>query len=309
MIATSGKIFALKAVALAGFALAGTEIGFARSSAPDSTSLPVEQIERIIQAEGMVSGAVLSIDISRDDIGNVQGPRGVIFTPDFEVHGTLDFQPLKAGGAFLNGDLALREEEVNPFIAALLTNGIVFQAFHQHTPSTPQVWFVHFRGTGDPLVLARSIKAAINVTATPFPQTSPEHPTTPLNPDELASILHGDASVGDGGVVTVTVLRKRGVSIDGVYVSPETNISTNIEFKPVGNGSRANVVPDFSMTADETVPVITLMLTKFGWYQGCLYNQETDEKPQLYFDHMVKSGDAYQLAREIRRGLDLTDAE
>jgi hypothetical protein len=41
----------------------------------------------------------------------------------------------------------------------------------------------------------------------------------------------------------------------------------------------------------------------------CLYNQETDEHPQLYFDHMLKSGDAYELAREIRRGLDLTDSE
>jgi hypothetical protein len=44
-----------------------------------------------------------------------------------------------------------------------------------------------------------------------------------------------------------------------------------------------------------------------GWFQGCLYNQETNEHPQLYFDHMLKVGNAYQLAHEIRRGLDLTD--
>jgi hypothetical protein len=30
---------------------------------------------------------------------------------------------------------------------------------------------------------------------------------------------------------------------------------------------------------------------------------------QLYFDHMSKTGDAYQLAAEIRAGLDLTDAQ
>ena len=46
-----------------------------------------------------------------------------------------------------------------------------------------------------------------------------------------------------------------------------------------------------------------------GWDIGCLYNQETAEQPQLYFDHMVKSGDAYQLAQEIRDGLDLMDVE
>ncbi|WP_223642728.1 hypothetical protein [Corallococcus sp. EGB] len=58
-----------------------------------------------------------------------------------------------------------------------------------------------------------------------------------------------------------------------------------------------------------TDPVVRLMLLKKGWFQGCLYNQETDERPQLYFDHMLKRGNAYDLAREIRKGLDLTDAE
>jgi len=37
---------------------------------------------------------------------------------------------------------------------------------------------------------------------------------------------------------------------------------------------------------------------------GCLYNQETDEHPQLYFSHEFKTGDPYALAAEIRKGLD-----
>ena len=51
------------------------------------------------------------------------------------------------------------------------------------------------------------------------------------------------------------------------------------------------------------------MLIDRDWSQGCLYNQETAEQPQLYSDHMVKVGDAYQLAAEIREGLDLTASE
>jgi hypothetical protein len=31
--------------------------------------------------------------------------------------------------------------------------------------------------------------------------------------------------------------------------------------------------------------------------------------PQLYFDHMLKTGDAHALAGEVRRGLDLTAAD
>ena len=55
------------------------------------------------------------------------------------------------------------------------------------------------------------------------------------------------------------------------------------------------------------MPVVTVMRSQ-GWFQGCLYNQETNEYPQLYFAHMLKVGDAYTLAQEIRRGLDLTAA-
>jgi hypothetical protein len=96
--------------------------------------------------------------------------------------------------------------------------------------------------------------------------------------------------------------------IDGIVVSPEANISTGIEFKPLSaSGSTAAAGPDFAMTGPEVEKVVALM-RKQGWFVGCLYNQETSESPQLYFAHMLKTGDAYTLAGEIRRGLDLTNA-
>src|SRR5439155_16774525 len=139
--------------------------------------------------------------------------------------------------------------EVYPFIAALLTQGLVFQAFHQHfIMLTPPVWFVHFRGVGEPLDLARQIRAALDVTHIPLPQSAPPPPpTTPLDPEQLARLLHGEAEVGEQGVVTVTVHRTTGVRIEGVPVQPETGISTSIEFQPLG-GTTAAVVPDFAMT-------------------------------------------------------------
>lgn len=280
-------------------------------------SLPKERIEEIIQAEGMCDNGVLDIEIERKDIGEVQGPLDVIFTPAFEIHGDLYFQSLGGDRAFLNGDMALKENEVNPFIAVLLTKGLVWQAYHQHLPMvgnlsdtfSPQIWFVHFRGVGKATYLAEAIKEAINVTSTPFPQTMPQHPTTPLDPQRLARILKGSASVGEEGVVTVTVPRTDKVTIDGIEVKPEAGISTTIEFKPLGHDGQAAVVPDFSMECEEIQPVVKTMLLRFYWYQGCLYNQETCEHPQLYFDHMLKVGDAYELAREIRKGLDYTDTK
>jgi hypothetical protein len=272
--------------------------------------LPADQIQRIVQAQGTVSAGVLSIDIERQDIGDVAGPLGVTLTPAFEIDGTLTFQPLGHDRAFFNGDLALKPEEANPVIDAIIANGLIFQAFHQHYIETsPNVWFIHFRGEGDPLKLAQAVHNVLTVTSTPLPQTMPANPTTPLDPDRLASILHGNAQVGDEGVVTVTVDRSDKIVIDGIVVSPEANISTNVQFKPLsGSGSSAAVGPDFSMDSTEVQPVVSLMRQQ-GWFQGCLYNQETNEYPQLYFDHMLKIGDAYTLAREVRRGLDLTDAD
>ncbi len=272
--------------------------------------LPADQIQQIVQAQGTVTKGVLSIDISRDDIGDVAGPLGVTLTPSFEIDGTLTFQPLGYGYAFFNGDLPLKPEECNPFIDAIIANGLIFQAFHQHYIETsPNVWFIHWRGEGDPLKLAQAVHNVLKATSTPLPQTMPSNPTTPLDPDRLASILHGDAQVGDEGVVTVTIDRTDRIVIDGIHVSPEANISTEVQFKPLSSsGSSAAAGPDFSMTSSEVMPVVSLMRRQ-GWFQGCLYNQETNEYPQLYFDHMLKVGNPYVLAQEIRRGLDLTHSE
>jgi hypothetical protein len=281
----------------------------AKSGSGDE-SLPQKEIESIVGLEGEMQHGVLELQLGRKDMSPVDGPKGtgVTLKPSFELDGEALFQPLSKGGAFVNGDICLKEEEVNPFISALMDNGLVFQAFHQHVPTHPQTWFVHFRGEGDPLALARGFRKALDTTSTPLPQKKALNPTSPLDSKRLGEILHGDASIGDDGVVAVWVLRKDRVTIDGVHVNPRANISTNIEFYPT-SGDEAQIVADFSLKAKQVQPVIHLMMHELGWYQGCLYNQETDEQPQLYFDHMVKTGDAYKLAAEIRRGLDLTDAE
>jgi hypothetical protein len=285
------------------------------ASATSSSQLPVKQIEQIIGAQGDVNGGVLDITIERTDIGDVRGPLGVTFTSAFEIHGELGFQPIGRNQALLNADMAVLEPETNPFIAALLQHGLVFQAFHQHLPMLPQVWFVHFRGIGDPIALARAARAALDVTHTRLPQPPPQRPTTPLDAQRLARILHGKATVGNDGVVTVTVLRTDRILLDGVRVAPQCGISPRIEFKPIafhkddeprsGGKANAQVCPDFSMTAAEVVPVVKRMQIEHHWFQGSLRNHETNEQPQLFWDAMVKEGDAYQLAEEIRSALDL----
>ncbi len=295
---------------LSGGVLAGEAQARRRRVRGQRGKLPAKQIQEIVQAQGMVTNGVLSIPISRDDIGPVRGPLGVIMDGSFEVDGALTFQPLGEKLAFFNADLPLKAKETNGFIDAINANGMVFQGFHMHyTKQSPQTWFIHWRGVAAPLTLARAAHNVLKSPATKLPQTTPSKPKSPLDHKRLGKILGGQAMIGSNGVVTVNVARGGRIVIDDVHVSPEANISTGIEFKPLAaRGPHAAAGPDFSMSGEEVVPVVKLMRSK-GWFVGCLYNQETQESPQLYFSHMLKTGDAYQLASEIRSGLDKTNAK
>lgn len=276
-----------------------------------SDSLPVDQMEDILQAEGTVTNGVLDVSLDRSDIGTITlhdyaTNEDIPIVPSFELNGDLTFQPIGNDQAIFNGDIALKPNEVDPVIDAIISNNLVFQAEHQHFYDfQPPVWFIHFRGTGDPITLAKEVHAVVKATATPLPQAPPKHPQTPLDPKRLKQILHGyDVSVGDDGVVTVDVARKDTITLGGVPLEPQTNIETPVVFEPLdASGSKAAVAPDFGMVASEVMPVVSLMRSK-NWDIGCLYNQETDEQPQLYFSHEIKTGDPYELAQEVRAALD-----
>ncbi|MGI8623928.1 MAG: DUF1259 domain-containing protein [Solirubrobacteraceae bacterium] len=308
---TRRRALALSGTAAGGLLLAGGDpAGAAHRPRRQRGKLPRKRIEEIVRAEGTLSSGVLGISIGRDDIGDVKGGMGVTFNAAFHVHGDLDFQPLGGGDAFLNGDLALKPEEIQPVVDALLKAGLAFQAFHQHYFDwSPQVWFIHFRGVGDAVALAHKVRSVLDVTSAPFPQTMPSDPTTPLDSKRLGRILGGSAEIGEEGVVMASVSRGDRIVVGEVVASPEANISTTVEIKPLdAAGTSAAVAPDLSLRADEVRPALRAM-RRHGFEVGCLYNQETAEHPQLYFAHMLATGDPYDLARKLRATLDKTRAE
>jgi hypothetical protein len=297
--------------ASAGLASARQQRHHARHAA--AKSLPVKQMEAALQVKGQVqSGGVFTAEVDRTDIGTVtlDSPAGKVpAKPSWEINGNLTFQPVGHGRAFFNGDLALKPREIDPFISAIIRNHLVFQAEHMHMYDfEPIVWFIHWRGVGPAVELARRVNATLQTTSTPLPQAPPSHPTTPLNAKRLAKILHGTATVGSDGVVTVDVDHKNATYINGMKVDNAANIATNIGFEPLNSsGSDTAVMPDFSMTGNEVNRVVGFMRAH-GWDIGCLYNQETQEHPQLYFSHEFRHGDPYALAKQIRQALNLTDS-
>jgi hypothetical protein len=286
--------------------LLGARAARATGSTGGSASLPVSQIETILRSQGTVKHGVLTIEQDRKDLDNVVGPGGIPWKPEFQIQNELHFQSIGSGHAIFNGELSLLDRETNPVIDRILSNGLVFQSFHQHFfDLKPQLWHIHLRGTGAPLALARAVANVIAATGTPLPQMMPAHPSTPLDADLLGKILGGEAEVGEEGVVHVSVARKEQIMLGGVPVESELGVEHTIAFEPLGNG-RTAVAPDFALIASEVDPVMTVT-RKYGFTVHCLYNQETAERPQLYFSHQLAVGNAYELARVIRRALEKTN--
>jgi uncharacterized protein DUF1259 len=305
-----GAGFSGALVAAASF---GSQLAFADDRGNDDfCTTPSEQQEKTIQdileAEGMAINGVFQVEIDRNDIMNVM-LHSVPILPSFQINGTSCFQVVKGGQLTLNGDMALKPNELDPFISALITHGLVFEAEHQHMYDfEPDVWFVHYRGVGSAEFLARALKAALNETSTPFPQTNPSNPTTPLPAQEIGEILGADPQIGADGVVTYYIPRKNEIVLGGCEINPYLNVATNVAFQPYGGGQNAAVIPDYSLVASEINKVVGYTLSK-DWDIGCLYNQETDEHPQLYFSHQFKVGNSVALAREIRTALDMTNSK
>ena len=275
----------------------------ARGISPD-WSHEIAEIEKIMRAKGTVSNGVLNIQVNRYDIG-IAHKDGVPIKAAFELNGNFCFQSLGNGNVMLNGDFGFKPEELNPAVHALISHGLVWQAMHQHLFNlNPMLFFLHFRGRGSARSVAEGCKAILDATSTPLPQAPPKNPTTPLDTKRLAKIIGAPATVGGAGVVGFELAQREPVILDGVKINPYLNIYTPVDFQPLG-GDRAVGVPDFGMLAGQVDDVARTMQSQ-GWQLDCLYNQETDEHPQLYFSHQFKVGNAYQLAMEIRKGLEKT---
>lgn len=301
------KLGAFLAAGIAAKASVASRAAVGEISQETAPSKTVQQaIEGIIEAQGKVSDGVLSIDIDRKDIQDVK-LRGVPISSEFLLHGDLDFQTVTGSNAqiMMNADLCLKAGELDPFIRALIAHRIVFQAEHQHFYDfEPMVWFVHFRAQGDAKILAKGVKAALKVTSTPFPQQSPSNATTALPAQQIGQILGASPVLSGNGVVKYELARKEQMTLGGISINPHLNVATHVHFKPWGGGQNAAVAPDFGMTASEVNKVVGQQLQN-GWDIGCLYNQETDEQPQLYWSHTFKTGDAILLAKELRQSFDL----
>jgi hypothetical protein len=307
---TNAPISRRRAIALGGATVGGLIVASSplftsqlnAQAKKSSGDLPVDEIEKILETPGTVMGRVLSISQDRTDIhATVFGRYPVL--PAWALSNEFHFEPIGGGSAALDGEITVLEEEVTPVIDKLVEADLEVMALHNHlTQMRPIVWYIHYKGFGDPIKLAQGSITAVRETHTPLPQHPPEHPETPLDVGALKHVLGGTAMVQDQGVIEVDIPRKETITVEGIVFDPDMGVQVQLYFEPLG-GDRAAVHAELACVAEE-VPVVVKALRAHDFIVTASHHHEIGEHPQLYFVHAFGAGVDVDLAQRMSTVLD-----
>lgn len=113
----------------------------------------------ILKGNGKIENGVCSVDIPRRLNVNIQGlpSRSV-------VRAGLSFESLDAYGNALNlGETVILQDEVPPFMEALVNQGIIVSALHNHWLfAEPAILYIHFQSVEPPLSFASKVAKAFD---------------------------------------------------------------------------------------------------------------------------------------------------
>ncbi len=137
----------------------------AAAAPPPAVDLDTAQLDQIIGAKGQANGGVYQFGVPRRDPVTEAGMPMVPVGP-LGFATAINFQPTGGGKAAITGDFVLTNDEVNPVIKALRSNGIEVTAVHSHMlDEQPRLFFLHFWANDEALKLAKGLRAALDKTA------------------------------------------------------------------------------------------------------------------------------------------------
>ena len=233
---------------------------------------------------------------------------GVAIRPSLALGSWVAF--LAGEGAMAMGDLVLVDTELSPVMKRLIDDGFDITAIHNHLLRTSvPVFYMHIGAHGDPVKLAKTLRAALALSKTPLTQpagASPPAPAIDLDTATLDKTL-GFKGTANGGVYQFSVPRAEMITEDGMSIPPSMGTAIAINFQPTGGG-KAAVTGDFVLVAAEVNPVLR-MLRRQGIEVTALHSHMIGETPHLYFMHFWANSDAQKLARGLREALDLANVK
>ena len=273
-------------------------------SAAHAQDINWQQVDDVLGRKPAVTGDVHRYGFPRTDLTVTLD--GVTIKPSLALGGWIAFKP-EHGGAMAMGDLVLLETEVRPVMAKMIQSGLEITAIHNHLlRASPETFYMHVLGHGDPMELAAAIRDALAASKTPLTaSTAAAPPAVDLDTAQLDQII-GVKGQNNGGVYAFAVPRRGPISEGGMEIAPvgPMGVAQGINFQPTGGG-KAAITGDFVLTGNEVNPVINALLSN-GIEVTAVHSHMLDEQPRLFFMHFWANDDAIKLARGLRAALDKT---
>ena len=272
----------------------------------EEASVDWEDVGQAIGKEGeMMEGGVYRINMPRSDLSVTS--QDIDIKPGLALGSYAAFKETGEDEAMVMGDLVLTEDEYNDVISRLQEDGIKQTAIHKHLlEESPAIWWTHIEGQGEPVEMAETIRAALDLTGTPLSESGGGSEDLDIDTEQLDEII-GHTGKTEGGVHKYSIGRAEMITAeDGTELPPGMGVATALNFQPTGDGQAA-INGDFVMTEDEVNPVIQA-LRENGIEVVALHNHHLGEEPRLFYMHFWANDDAETLAQELRAALDETNS-
>ena len=263
---------------------------------------------KTLNRQGDYKDNVLKVNIPRNDVKVVVD--GVSTPTPFGFGGWIALTKGTGGMEVMMGDLVLTEDEVNPVMSALLTNGVDVTALHNHFFfDTPRIYYMHVHGHGSAAELATKVQPALAlIGAKPAAVATSANGRAingTLDSAALAKIV-GYPGEQTGPVYKITIGRPDiPLKEMGAAINARMGLNTWAAF--YGSDSDAVIAGDIAMLDREVTPVLK-SLRSSGIDVVAIHHHIAGTQPQVIFLHYWGKGPAQKLATAFRTAIEQTGA-